>query len=132
MIDYLRSWSVSVSRSQIFFWYRDRDLDQDFLSSSVSLSRSRKTAIDDKPGPEFDSQVSAVAPTPGHAPLHIQFTRFLIAAKINRINDGPSFRTQDYTLQHFYTAHTSNRQQSFRIKINRLGYKGKAIEHAQN
>jgi hypothetical protein len=23
----------------IFFWYRDRDLDQDFLSSSVSLSR---------------------------------------------------------------------------------------------
>ena len=33
----------------IFFWYRDRDLDQDFLSSSVSLSRSRKTVIDDKP-----------------------------------------------------------------------------------
>ena len=27
-------------------------------------------------GPEFDSQVSIVAPTPGHAPLHIQFTRF--------------------------------------------------------
>ncbi len=33
----------------IFFWYRERDLDQDFLSSSVSLSRSRKTVIDDKP-----------------------------------------------------------------------------------
>jgi hypothetical protein len=32
-------------------------------------------------GPEFDSQVSAVAPTPGHVPPHIQFTRLFLANK---------------------------------------------------
>jgi hypothetical protein len=46
--------------------------------SGGRVGESIKASLGYRPsslGPEFDSQVSAVAPTPGHVPPHIQFTR---------------------------------------------------------
>jgi hypothetical protein len=47
---------IGIAITNIFLVSRSGSRSK-FLSSSVSLSRSRKTVIDDKPGPEFDSQV---------------------------------------------------------------------------